>query len=105
MFVCVFGACLTLKVHVLINSIWYILWPSCSSYRYFRANVHTLCAHGPSGFVSSTYSLHCSSVFGLPFRVLYIDLVKPKKGTTMETIGSSCFDLQEYSSGLVFQAS
>ena len=32
------------------------------------------------------YSLHCSSFFGLPFRILNIDLVKPKKGTTMETI-------------------
>ena len=35
----------------------------------------------------STYSLHCSSFLGLPFRILYIELVKPKKGTTMETIG------------------
>ena len=33
------------------------------------------------------YSLHCSLCLGLPFRILYIDLVKPKKGTTMETIG------------------
>ena len=24
---------------------------------------------------------------GLPFRILYIELVKPKRGTTMETIG------------------
>ena len=43
--------------------------------------------------------------FGLPFRILNIDLGEPKKGTTIETKGSSCFDLQEYSSGLVFQAS
>ena len=34
-----------------------------------------------------TYSLHCSSFLGLPFRILNIELVKPKKGTTMETIG------------------
>ena len=34
-----------------------------------------------------THSLHCSSFLGLPFRILNIDLVKPKKGTTMETIG------------------
>ena len=35
-----------------------------------------------------TYSLHCSSFLGLPVRILNIDLVKPKKGTTMETIGN-----------------
>ena len=35
-----------------------------------------------------TYSLHCSSFLGLPFGILNIELVKPKKGTTMETIGS-----------------
>ena len=34
-----------------------------------------------------TYSLHCSSFVGLPFGILNIELVKPKKGTTMETIG------------------
>ena len=34
-----------------------------------------------------TYSLHCSSFLRLPFRILNIDLVKPKTGTTMETIG------------------
>ena len=34
-----------------------------------------------------TYSLHCSSFLGLPYRILIIYLVKPKKGTTMETIG------------------
>ena len=33
-----------------------------------------------------TYSLHCSSFLGLAFRILNIDLVKPKNGTTMETI-------------------
>ena len=32
-------------------------------------------------------SLHCSSFLGLPFRILNMKLVKPKKGTTMETIG------------------
>ena len=37
---------------------------------------------------SPTYSLHCSSFLGLPFRILNIDLVKPKKGATMETIGN-----------------
>ena len=35
-----------------------------------------------------TYSLHCSSFLGLPFRILNIDLVKPKKGTTVETMVS-----------------
>ena len=35
-----------------------------------------------------TYSLHCNSFWGLPFRILNIELVKPKKGTTMETIGN-----------------
>ena len=37
--------------------------------------------------VCATYSLHCSSFLGLPYRILLIYLVKPKKGTTMETIG------------------
>ena len=36
---------------------------------------------------SPTYSLHCSSFLGLPYRILIKYLVKPKKGTTMETIG------------------
>ena len=36
-----------------------------------------------------TYSLHCSSFLGLPVRILNIKLVKPEKGTTMETVGSS----------------
>ena len=34
-----------------------------------------------------TYSLHCSSYMGLPERILYIELVKRKKGTTVETTG------------------
>ena len=34
-----------------------------------------------------TYSLHCGSFWGLPFRIRNIILVKPKKGTTMETKG------------------
>ena len=34
-----------------------------------------------------TYSPHCSSLLGLSFRILDIDLVEPQKGTTMETIG------------------
>ena len=33
-----------------------------------------------------TCSLHCSSFLGLPYRILIIYLVKPKK--TMETIGT-----------------
>ena len=37
--------------------------------------------------VHSTCSLHCSSFLGLPFGILNIELVKPTKGTTMETIG------------------
>ena len=32
------------------------------------------------------YSLHGSSFLGLPFRILNIELVKPTKGTTMETL-------------------
>ena len=39
------------------------------------------------GLVFITCCLHCSSFFGLPFRILNIELVKPEKGTTMETIG------------------
>ena len=35
----------------------------------------------------AAYSLHCSSFFGLPYGILTIKMVKPKKGTTMETIG------------------
>ena len=34
-------------------------------------------------------SLHCTSFLRLPFRILNIGLVKPKKGTTMETTGTS----------------
>ena len=40
---------------------------------------------------SLTYSLHCSSFLGLPFRILNIELVKPKKGTTMQTTGSFAY--------------
>ena len=39
--------------------------------------------------LQATYSLHCSSFLGSPFRILIIYLVKPKKGTTMETIGKA----------------
>ena len=41
--------------------------------------------------LESTYSLHCSSFLGPPLRIriLNIELVKPKKATTMETIGRS----------------
>ena len=39
-----------------------------------------------------TYSLHCSSFFGLPFRTLNIELVKPNKGTTMENIGRTLWE-------------
>ena len=35
-----------------------------------------------------TYSLHCSSFLGLPYRILIIRLVKPTEGTTVETAGS-----------------
>ena len=35
----------------------------------------------------NTYSLHCSSFLGLPFRILNTKVVKPKEGTTMETLG------------------
>ena len=31
----------------------------------------------------TTFSLHGSSFLGLPFRILNIELVKPKKGTTI----------------------
>ena len=41
-----------------------------------------------------TYSLHGSSSLGLPFEILKIDLVKPKKGSTMETRGKLSFGLQ-----------
>ena len=34
-----------------------------------------------------TCSLHRSSFLGLPYRIHIIYLVKPKEGTTMETIG------------------
>ena len=34
-----------------------------------------------------TESLHCSSFLGLSFRILNVERVKPKKGTTMETKG------------------
>ena len=36
----------------------------------------------------SLYSLHCTSLLGLPHGILNANLVKPKHGTTMETI---CF--------------
>ena len=44
-----------------------------------------------------TYSLHCSSFLGLPYRILIMYLVKPKKGTAMETIGKI---LKSYGVGL-----
>ena len=37
--------------------------------------------------IEPTCSLRCSSFLGLPYRILIIYLVKPEKGTTMETIG------------------
>ena len=37
--------------------------------------------------IETTYSLHCSSFLGLPFRILNLKWVRPKKGTTIETIG------------------
>ena len=44
-----------------------------------------------------TYSLHGSSFLGQPFRILNVDLVRPK-GTTMETIGraSGAWGLEVY---------
>ena len=41
----------------------------------------------PSTLPGPTYSLHCNSFLGLPFGILNKELVKPKKGTTMETRG------------------
>ena len=35
----------------------------------------------------STCNLDCSSFFGLPFGILNMELVQPKNGTAMETIG------------------
>ena len=49
---------------------------------------------------SLTYSLHCSSFLGLPFRILNIELVKPKKGTTMETIGRASWVSRARRSGV-----
>ena len=45
-------------------------------------------AKGLGSVGAPTCSLHCSSFLGLPYRILIIYLVKPKKGTTMETIGT-----------------
>ena len=42
---------------------------------------------GPCYKPYPTYSLHWSSFLGLPYRILIMYLVKPKKGTTMETLG------------------
>ena len=57
---------------------------------YIAASMNCLslyCAVFSTGF-GFTCSLHCSSVLGLPVRILYVELVKPQNGTTMETIGS-----------------
>ena len=35
----------------------------------------------------ATYRLHCSSFFELPYSLLDTELVKPKQGAKMETIG------------------
>ena len=43
----------------------------------------------------SSCSVHCSSFLGLPYRTLIIYLVKPEKGTTMETIGKQGFRTME----------
>ena len=43
------------------------------------------CSLGVLGSPEASYA----AFLGLPFRILNIDLVKPKKGTTMETIGSA----------------
>ena len=50
---------------------------------------------GQSGGLGFTYSLHCSSFLGLPFRILNVKLVKPKKGTTREPTGRALEDLAE----------
>ena len=54
----------------------------------FVAFLSTVSA-GSSIGLGLTYSLHCSSFLGLPYRILIVYLVKPKKGTTMETVGSA----------------
>ena len=36
--------------------------------------------------LGSTCNLHCSSRHGLPYRILNINMVKPKRGTAMDTI-------------------
>ena len=41
----------------------------------------------PQTLLIPTCCLHCSSFLGLPFGILNIELVKPQKGTTMETGG------------------
>ena len=63
------------------------LW-ICSSFRVVIANFEAFqpCLE-TSRLFNPAYSLHCSSFLGLPFRVLCIELVKPKTGTTMETLG------------------
>ena len=37
-----------------------------------------------------TYDLHCSSLFGLPYRILTIIMVKPKKELQWRLIIGSC---------------
>ena len=57
--------------------------------QHFWASVHM--ASGSE----STYSLHCSPLLGVTFyRILSIELVKPKQGTTMETLGRVCQGLK-----------
>ena len=34
-----------------------------------------------------THSIHGSSMFGLPYRALNLKMVKPQKGSTMQTVG------------------
>ena len=73
-------------------------WPTCSEHAVTRCHMSASeeKPHKPSDcgdpepwmpHSEPTYSLHCSSFLGLPFRILLIYLVKPKKELTMETIG------------------
>ena len=45
---------------------------------------------GPHSKNQSAYTLHCSSSAGMPYKVPHVELVTPKKGTTMETVTHMC---------------
>ena len=61
--------------------------PNRSQSGHFALPSHTLSTKHSQK--ETTYSLHCSSFLGLSFWILNTKLVKPKKGTAMETIGRS----------------